>query len=78
MRPEQLRVTFLKSKNIQPVANFQQHGREEKDLSQNVLNFKKSIFVEKVLKGSQEGSSPWAAAGCGVTGAVGFQPLVLC
>lgn len=29
---EQLRVTFLKSKNIQPVANFQQHGRKEKDL----------------------------------------------
>lgn len=32
VRSEQLRVTFLKSKNIQPVANFQQHGREEKDL----------------------------------------------
>ena len=32
VRSEQLRVTFLKSKNIQPVAKFQQHGREEKDL----------------------------------------------
>jgi len=33
VRSEQLRVTFLKSKNIQLVANFQQHGREEeKDL----------------------------------------------
>lgn len=29
---EQLRVTFLKSENIQLVANFQQQGREEKDL----------------------------------------------
>lgn len=27
--------------------------------AQNVLNFQKSVFVEKVLKGSQEGSSPW-------------------
>lgn len=33
--------------------------------SQNILNFKKSTFVEKVLRGSQEGSSPWAAAGRG-------------
>lgn len=28
---EQLRVTFLKSESIQLVANFQQHGREEKN-----------------------------------------------
>lgn len=33
--------------------------------AQNILNFKKSTFVEKVLKGSQEGSSPRAAAGRG-------------
>lgn len=39
--------------------------------AQIILNFKKSTFAEKALKGSQEGSSPWAAAGCAVAGAVG-------
>lgn len=36
--------------------------------AQIILNFKKSTFVEKALKGSQEGSSPWAA----IAGAVGL------
>lgn len=36
------------------------------------MNFKKSTFVEKALKGSQEGSSPWAA----IAGAVGLQPQI--
>lgn len=40
--------------------------------AQIILNFKKSTFVEKALKGSQEGSSPWAA----IAGAVGLQPQI--
>lgn len=52
VRSEQLRVTFLKSKNIQPVANFQQHGREEKDLCPERFELYKKI---KIKKGCRKG-----------------------
>lgn len=82
MRSEQLRVTFLKSKNIQPVANFQQHGREEKDLCPERFELckkknNKKYGCRKGFKGLAGGErSPGWLGGLG--GAVGFWPLVLC